>query len=38
VADDPRSEHEQHIGMFSLDDHIAIRSTVALGLPERKAW
>lgn len=38
AGDDTRGEHEQHIGMFSLDDHIAIRDTMTLGLPDRMAW
>jgi hypothetical protein len=36
--DQPRCEHEQHIGMFALDDHMATIATVTLGLPDRIAW
>jgi hypothetical protein len=34
---DTRNEHEQHIGMFSLEDHIATRATMTLGLPDKLA-
>jgi hypothetical protein len=37
AGDDARCEHEQHIGMFSLDDHIAINATRVSGRPERMA-
>ena len=35
---DARCEHELHIGMFALDDHMATRATMTLGLPDRIAW
>ena len=35
---DGRSIHERHIGMFALDDHMAVRVTTMPELPDRIAW
>ena len=35
---DGRSIHERHIGMFALDDHMAVRVTTTPELPDRIAW